>query len=137
VVMSFFGTKKPSTICFRNRIRKARQLQQTPDLHERITFLNTVLEPMMILTQWIELTVEPTYSAQKNCIVFKVCTQKYFPSFFKNIEYQYYFSDSPTNYHNMFYNGQMETSNSTYFWLFGFWIEFGSEIEALLDPFYK
>lgn len=64
----------------------------------------------------------------RTCIIYKVCTQWTIAGLMKKIEYQYFFSDSPTDFHVMYYNGQMEASAPTYFWLFGFWIETTGQI---------
>lgn len=67
----------------------------------------------------------------RTCIIYKVCTKRTVPAFWKRIEYQHFYSDSPTDFHIMFHNGQMEGCTTTYFWLFGFWVEWNEEITSL------
>jgi hypothetical protein len=66
-----------------------------------------------------------------NCIIYKVCSFRTIPCVYKKIEYQYFFSAFPTNFHPMTHNGKMEGSIPEYIWFFGFWIEFKGEINSL------
>jgi hypothetical protein len=66
-----------------------------------------------------------------NCIIYKVCSFRTVPGIYKKIEYQFFYSAFPTNFHPMTYNGKMEGSTPIYLWLFGFWIEFNEEIYSL------
>ncbi|PZX55673.1 hypothetical protein [Algoriphagus chordae] len=67
----------------------------------------------------------------RTCIIYKVCTKRTIVGLMKRIEYQYFFSNSPTDYHIMYYNRQMETSTPIYFWVLGFWVEFNGQITSL------
>ena len=65
-----------------------------------------------------------TDSLKSNCcIVYKLSSEKTIPLLIKKINFQYFYSDSDTDYHIMFHNSQMELKTVTYLWLLGFWIK--------------
>ncbi len=116
-----------STVCESNPKHK----EYPNKLHTDSDFYQTIWKVDDDLDVLLTIREQTVTLKLRNCVIYKVCSMRTIPAFMKRIEYQYYYSDSPTDYHIMFHNGKMETSTPTYFWLFGFWIEIGGQITSL------
>lgn len=82
---------------------------------------NYDIDPMTVLNKVTDSL------KSKNCIIYKVCSEKTIPSVIKRVNYKYFFSDSETDYHIMFHNKQMELKTITYVWFLGFWVKISEE----------
>lgn len=63
-----------------------------------------------------------------NCILFELCSRMSIPCFFKQVEYLYYYSSFPTDFHIMQYTDRAVGCRSNYVWVLFFWVEFNGEI---------
>ncbi len=63
-----------------------------------------------------------------NCILFELCSTMSIPLFFQRVEYFYYYSSHPLNFHTMRYTDRGLGARSTYFWFLFTWVELNGEI---------
>jgi len=63
-----------------------------------------------------------------NCILFELCSTMSVPCFFRQVEYLYYYSSHPIDFHTMMYTDRGVGSKSNYVWILFTWIEINGEI---------
>lgn len=109
---------------------KGNQIERSQYFSEN-EFIQTVnrIDDDVDVLRLIQTTTDTSKSS--NCIIYKVCTQRTIPALLKRVEYQFFYSSKPTNFHIMHYNKQVYTAQPNYLWLFGFWIEINGTISNL------
>jgi hypothetical protein len=63
-----------------------------------------------------------------NCILFEICSIRSIPCFLKQVEYVYFYSSQPTDFHIMMYTDRGLRSASNYVWALFTWVDFNGEI---------